>query len=211
MEMAANIASVAGDNAIYLPQTLRTVLGGDIREITTSDLKGSEARTSLLNSAATRIGNCRAAIQRHNFLIEENSTIEQSLLELLEIDKYWNRLLYDLLDTDVNTDINLEDPTPFVRFLIGYIHWCVNRSEIRDWNPVVQSWMRDLKGLGIDLLELGRKEREAWDSDRIEWLLMHRGWSRDWDGRNWTLVRFQYGSISRGLVGMDIRMESVFY
>lgn len=75
MEVAANIASVAGDNAIYLPQTIRTVLGGDIREITTSDLKGSEARTSLFNSVATRIGNCRAAIQRHNFLIEENSTI----------------------------------------------------------------------------------------------------------------------------------------
>lgn len=53
--------------------------------------------------------------------------------------------------------------------------------------------MRDLKDLGIDLLELGRKEREAWDSDRIEWLLMQRGWSRDWDGRNWTLVGFQYG------------------
>ncbi|KAJ5459911.1 uncharacterized protein N7458_001463, partial [Penicillium daleae] len=165
MEVAANIAIVAGDNAIYVPQTIRTVLGGDIREITTPDLKGSDARTSLLNSVATRISNCRAAIQRHNFLIEE-------IPQLSKIDKYWNRLLYDLLDTDVNTDINLDDPTPF-------------------------SWMRDLKDLGIDLLELGRKEREAWDSDRIEWLLMQRGWSRDWDGRNWTLVGFHMVHLPR--------------
>lgn len=201
IEVAANIAYISTDIDVHLPQTLRTVIGGDVRKIHISDLENTGADTSLLHYVMGQIGKCRAEMQRTGCLNDVSILLDSCIKqderskELLSLSQDWNRLLCDLLDTGLNCHFIWSDQSPFVTFLLEYFdHWEYERREIRDLNLAVQSWMRDLKVLGIDLHEFGRKETEVWENDAMEreWGCNYL-WKRRQSPRHWRLIGFQYG------------------
>jgi hypothetical protein len=141
--VAAEIARLTTRPTPYLPETLRTVLGEDPRELRISDLEYPEARTSLLHGIAGQIGYCKAAMKQYEY-VDHNSIEGSTLEELVVLDKDWNRLFFDLLATGMNSHYIFCGQTPLITFVREHPYpssWARNDQELsatRDWDPALQ-------------------------------------------------------------------------